>query len=285
MIIDLKTLELIINKELENVCDWLLANKLTLNTKKSNYVLFHPRQRATAIHLHIKVFDCEHNVFEHLEQKDCVKYLGVLIDSNLSWQDHINYISLKINKTIGIISRLRYVLPTSILLHIYRSLIHPYISYGLSVWGQTSKLNLEKILILQKRALRLFYFRNNREHAIPLYVYSNILPVDMLYFKSIASLMHDINNQSAPLNLINLFDRVDSVHSYRTRSASTGKCHIKCSKLTQLSHSFLTRELRMRDTSYREQWENVSLDRSIRCKLYANEVRARLSIKLLSNLN
>ena len=60
----------------------------------------------------------------------------------------------------------------------------------------------------------------------------------MLYFKSIASLMHDINKQSAPLNLINLFDRVDSVHSYRTRSASTGKFHIKCSKLTQLSHSF-----------------------------------------------
>ena len=130
------------------------------------------------------------------------------------------YISLKISKTIGIISRLRYVLPTSILLHIYRSLIHPYISYGLSVWGQTSKLNLEKILILQKRALRLIYFRNNREHAIPLFVCSNILPVDMLYFKSIASLMHDINNQSAPLNLIYLFDRVDSVHSYRTRSAN-----------------------------------------------------------------
>ena len=46
---------------------------------------------------------------------------------------------------------------------------------------------------------------------------------------------------------------------------------------------FLTRELRMRNTSYRELWENVSLDRSIRCKLYANEVRTRLSIKLLFN--
>ena len=47
--------------------------------------------------------------------------------------------------------------------------------------------------------------------------------------------------------------------------------------------SFLTRELHMRNTSYRELWENVSLDRSIRCKLYANEVRTWLSIKLLSN--
>ena len=47
----------------------------------------------------------------------------------------------------------------------------------------------------------------------------------------------------------------------------------------------LTHELRMRNTSYRELWENVSLDCSIRCKLYANEVRTRLPIKLLSNLN
>ena len=51
--------------------------------------------------------------------------------------------------------------------------------------------------------------------------------------------------------------------------------------LQPAKHSFLTRELRMRNTSYRELWENVSLDRSIRCKLYANEVRTRLTIKLL----
>ena len=89
-----------------------------------------------------------------------------------------------------------------------------------------------------KKSLTFNLFRNNREHTIPLFVCSNILPVDMLYFKSTASLMHDINNQSAPLNLINLFDRVDSVYSYRTRSASTDKFHIKCSELTQLSHSF-----------------------------------------------
>lgn len=104
----------------------------------------------------------------------------------------ITSIILHLSKTIGITTRLRHVLPTSILLHIYRSLIHPYISYGLSVWGQTSKSNQEKILILQKRTWRLIYFRNKREHAITLFVRSNILPVDMLYFKFIATL-YDIN--------------------------------------------------------------------------------------------
>ena len=56
-------------------------------------------------------------------------------------------------------------------------------------------------------------------------------------------------------------------------------------QLLQCSTWFLTHELCMHNTSYRELWENVSLDRPIRCKLYANEVCTRLSIKLLSNLN
>ena len=124
-------------------------------------------------------------MFRNLERKTFVKYLGVLIDSNLSWKSHVDYISLKISKTIGIISQLRHFIPSPILLDIYRVLIYPYISYGLVVWGQTSKTNLKKILILQKQALRLIYFASNREHAIPLFVHANILPVDMLYYKSI----------------------------------------------------------------------------------------------------
>ena len=65
--------------------------------------------------------------------KKYVKYLGALIDNNLSWKYHTDYIALKISKTIGIISRLRHFIPNPILLNIYRSLIHPYISYGLPV--------------------------------------------------------------------------------------------------------------------------------------------------------
>ena len=130
------------------------------------------------------MFDNEDKTLKNLERKNFAKYLGVLIDNNLSWKHHIDYIALKISKTIGIISRLRHFIPTSILLDIYRSLIHPYISYGLSVWGQTTKTNLERVLNLQN-------FVNKREHAIPLFVRANILPVDMLYYKSMSILMHD----------------------------------------------------------------------------------------------
>lgn len=152
---NLKSLESIVNTELDNVCDWLLANKLSLNIDKSNFVIFHPYQRKTKIDNHLKVIDNENKMMKKLERKSFVKYLGVMIDNNLFWKFHVDYIALKISETIGIISRLRHFVPTSILLNIYRSLIHPYISYGLLAWGQTSKANLDKFLILQKRALRL----------------------------------------------------------------------------------------------------------------------------------
>ena len=68
-----------------------------------------------------------------LDFEDYVKYLGILIDYNLSWI-HIEYIAFKISKTVGFIAKLRHFLPLHTLLHIYQSLISPYITYGLSLW-------------------------------------------------------------------------------------------------------------------------------------------------------
>jgi len=173
-----------------------------------------------------------------LEKKDHVKYLGVLIDNNLSWKYHVDYITLKISKTIGIISRIRHYVPFSTLLAIYRSLIHPYISYGLPVWGQTSKTNLNKILVLQKRVLRLMFFATNREHAIPLFLASNILPINMLYFQTISVLMHDVNNNNAPLNIVKLFTPLSAVHKYNTRAVLSDKFYVQYGRTSHLNKSF-----------------------------------------------
>ena len=92
------------------------------------------------------------------------------IDSNLTWKYHIGYITSKISKSIGIIARLRHFVPKSTLVHIYRSLILPYLSYGIVVWGQAAQTHLEKILILQNRVLRLIHLTPYRAHAVPLFV-------------------------------------------------------------------------------------------------------------------
>ena len=84
-----------------------------------------------------------------------VKYLGIIIDCNLNWKHHINYVTLKISKTVGIISKLRYYIPNNVLLDIYKSLISPYLTYGVAAWGNAAKVHIQKILVLQKPASRL----------------------------------------------------------------------------------------------------------------------------------
>ena len=103
----LRSLEVTVNKEpLATVCNWLMANKLSLNTEKSNFVIFRPYQKRMNFDVTIKLFDHDKNPIILLERKDCVKYLFIIIDSNLTWKQHILCISSKISKSLGILSRL-----------------------------------------------------------------------------------------------------------------------------------------------------------------------------------
>lgn len=87
---DLKTLESEFNEELSKVCTWLTVNKLTLNAEKSNYIIFHPRQKTLSFHPNIRIIDSNSNTSQPLEIKKYFKYLGILINSNLSWKYHID---------------------------------------------------------------------------------------------------------------------------------------------------------------------------------------------------
>ena len=134
---DLNTLELTVNAELHNLYNWLTSNKLSLNIKKSTYVIFRPYQKKLKYDPHVYVFDNESNKKVTLERKNFIKYLGLLIDENISWKTHIHSVAHKISKTIGLIAELRQIVPACTLPNIYQSLIIPYLTYGLISWGNT----------------------------------------------------------------------------------------------------------------------------------------------------
>ena len=161
----------------------------------------------------------------------CIKYLGVLIDENLSWKNHLDCVITRINKTIGMIAKLRYFVPSSALTNIYKSLILTYLTYGLVAWGNTSKNYLNKIVVLQKRVLRLIYFVDRKEHAIPLFVNAKILPITFLYNEAVCKLMLDVHNNSAPSNITKLFTRTSNIHTYNTRSSTSQFFSVKYSRL------------------------------------------------------
>ena len=181
----------IVNIELQNLYNWLAANQLTLNIKKSNFVIFYPYQKRLAYQPKLCMFDNEKNKYVSLESKVYIKYLGVVIDQNLSWKYHIDSIVTKISKNVGLIAKLRHSVPRPILLNIHNSLIHPYLTYGLAAWGQACKTFLNKILILQKRALRLLYFSDWHNHAIPLFLEANVLPITSPYYDSVTVLKYE----------------------------------------------------------------------------------------------
>ena len=169
--------------------------------------------------------------------KNYVKYLGILIDKNLSCKIHIDNVATKLSKTVGLIAKLRHFVPQHTLLNIYRALILPYLSYGLIVWGQASKTHLTKILLLQKKVICFIFFANRKVHAIPIFIDANILPISFLYFKFVSYLMHDIHTNSAPSKIVNLFSQTLSIHEYNTRSSSKNNMYIKKFDLEKLRQS------------------------------------------------
>ena len=175
--------------------------------------------------------------------KDSVlEKIGVLLDSNLGWKFQINNVALKISRTVGVVARLRHFVPRTTLLHIYQSLILPYLTYGLAAWGQAAKTHLQKILVLQKRVLRLMYFSEPRAHAVPLFISSKILPLQMLYAEKVggkvSSIMFDVSCMNAPSNICDFFTKAYSKHKHETRFSSSGNYYVQTSRLNLNQDSF-----------------------------------------------
>ena len=106
----------------------------------------------------------------------------------------------------------------------------------LAAWGQAAKTHLQKLLVLQKRVLRLMYFSEPRAHAVLLFMTSNILPVNMLYVETVSSLMYDVSCLSVPSNISELVTKVNEIHTHKTRSSSSDNFYRKIHCLTSEFH-------------------------------------------------
>ena len=89
----------------------------------------------------IYIMDRRTDTLTYLECKDHVKYLGVLIDYELSWKNHIDSKTLKLCRTIGLLSKIRLFVRFHTLVSIQSCLVVPYVRYGLIAWDKLAKLN------------------------------------------------------------------------------------------------------------------------------------------------
>ena len=151
------------NLQMDKLNKWCDANKLQINPTKSSTRPITPKTNSS--NLNIQVF-YNNNLIECYESW---KYLGVVLDNKLNFKHQINLIENKLAETIGILSKLRYLLPSSSLLLLYHALVQPHILYALPLWGSSFPSYLNKMQRLQNKAIRVIAKAKFRDSVTPLY--------------------------------------------------------------------------------------------------------------------
>ena len=154
-----------LNHDLENVKKWLIANKLTLNMTKTEFMLIGSRQRLYAL-TNPPIPEING---APITQVSVAKSLGVLIDNNLNWSSHVDKLTKKVASGIGALKRIRHLVPQTTLRSIYHALLQPHFDYCNVVWGNCGITLHDKLQKLQNRAARLLAFSNFDANASELF--------------------------------------------------------------------------------------------------------------------
>ena len=209
---NLSTLFTTMYSELVRLSEWMNVNKLSLNVKKTKYMLFCTKN--PSVILNDIVLNCE-----IIKKVEYFKFLGVHIDSKLNWSYHIQCIRKKMSKGIGILYRAKDYLKYDTLLTLYYSFIYPFIVYCIEVWGSTTKGNLVSLLKLQKRVLRIIKSVPTRTDSAPLFLELGILSVFKVYMMKLAVVTFKSYHGFSIESIKELFTEVQSVHDRDTRQS------------------------------------------------------------------
>ena len=167
----------------------MCANKLSLNTEKTNHILFNFRTKGFD-KLHLNLF-INNTIITRVES---TKYLGIIIDSNFNWSKHIFYIRSKIAKGIGVLCKARKYFTKSTLVTLYYSFIHPYITYCVEVWGSAPSIYTSTIIKLPKKAVRIIVSANYRAPTSPIFKELNILNFEKVHINLVTLFMFKFDN-------------------------------------------------------------------------------------------
>ena len=203
------TLIHMLNSELKLVQSWIHANKLSLNIDKTYYMLFSNSLQFIPGHVQINGIN--------LTKVDSIKFLGLYIDSDLSWKSHINFLTKVLSRNAGILNKLKDYFPTNILQIIYSTMISPYLNYGILAWGNTTQSLLDSLFLLQKRAIRIINKTGYLSHTDEFFHKNKILKLSDLFYYNLGIFMYKLSKNDLPDIFLHMFKRNYSIHNYPTR--------------------------------------------------------------------
>ena len=211
-------LEAAVNSDLENLRKWLIANKLSLNEAKTEFMLIGSK-------LMIKNISNSHpNVFIENKQVHECKTLGVTTDQHLSWKNNTENICKKVTAGISAIRRIKPFVDQDTLILIYNAIVCPYFDDCCEVWDVCGKTQSKRLQKLQNRAARIILnISNDVDHTIALCALG-WEPLQTERKKAKAKMMYKLLKKMGPKSLTNLFSYKSEKTNYHLRDISSGFC-------------------------------------------------------------
>ena len=131
-----------VNTELVGVDNWLKTNRLSLNVSKTSYMIISNQKNVLDIKIRETI----------LTKVSTVKFLGITLDENLTFKDHVNKVTSNISKSLGVMRRLHCQWPANVIVKLYYSLVYSHLTYVLLAWGRSGRTNAAKIECPHSRA-------------------------------------------------------------------------------------------------------------------------------------
>ena len=152
-----------------------------------------------------------------------VKYLAIFIDSDLNFHNHIKYVASKASRVIGVIFKIKHLIPFKTWLSLYYSLIHSFLFYGLLVWGSPYKTYIDILYKIQKKAIKIISGANLFNSATKHFKNLGILKLQGLYKVEVGYFIKRYKryfSNNLPIEITNFFTPTQSFSSRTTRLAS-----------------------------------------------------------------
>ena len=137
---------------MKHLCQWLRSNKISLNASKTEIIIFKTKLKTITKHLNFRVSG------QKINPTTSVKYLGVHLSDSLTWEIHFKNVQIKLNRAIGLLSKIRHYTPKFLLKTIYFSLFNSHLIYACQTWGQSKIKLFQRREKLQDKAIRIISF-------------------------------------------------------------------------------------------------------------------------------
>ena len=208
---NLRTLCKQVNTELNKLQVWFDVNKLSLNTEKTNYIVFTKNNCKEKDLLKLEINGIQINRVEN------TKFLGTIIDEKLNWKMHISVVKNKLAKILSIMYKAKKVLNEQSIFTIYNSLFLPHLFYCSEIWVNTYKSNIEPINVLQRKAIRIIFGLSKYDSTKPYFSRLKTLTFpDIIKYKT-ATVMYQAYHKKLPSNLQKCFVLRVETSTHKTR--------------------------------------------------------------------